>query len=160
MEILEQSNRLYSSRYQLPLIAFCTLHLCDAFVRYSHDEPVASAVARFCLQAMQQNRAGFELCGPLQELFRRTAVELKVELPHDVQELMEPQLYFGINHVLDACTRLSYTPPIEQALRHIDPSVPQEWQFQWRNQIDSHAGRGRKQSQNERYLQIHSLLNG
>ena len=159
IDILEHSNRLYSSRYQLPLISFCSLHLSDALVRHSPSNPPASETVQFCLETMQQTRTGFAICGPLQELFRRTAVQCKVDLPANLDDLMQPHQSFGLDDILDACTRLEYTQPLEQILHRIDPSIAEDWPHHWQRQIIAPEGQPRRPSTIER-LSIHALLNG
>lgn len=157
--ILGHSHSLYTSRYQLPLISFCTLHLSDALVRHSPSDPPASETVQFCLETMQQTRTGFAICGPLQALFRQTAIQCKVTLPTNLEDLMMPQEEFGLDAILDACTRLEYTQPLDQVLRRIDPSIAEEWPYYWQRLIISPEGQARRPSTSERFS-IHSLLNG
>lgn len=159
IEILEHSRRLYSSRYQMPLMSFCTLHLGDALVRHSPKEPPAPQVVHFCLGIMQQTRTGFAICGPLQELFRRTAVECGVDLPDSIDSIMGPVAHYTVDDILDACTRLSYTQPFDQILRHIYECIAEDWQSEWRRIIIAPGGAPRRQSSSGKYLQINSLLN-
>lgn len=159
VDILQHAHRLYSSRYQLPLVTFCSLHVSDALVRYSPDDPPALQTVQFCLETMQQTRAGFAICGPLQELFLQTAIKCHVELPVEIEKLMEPRQHFGVDDILDACTRLEYTPPLDEILHHIDPDVAQEWPYQWQRLILNPGGKARRASSSERFLQITSLLN-
>ena len=158
IDILDHSRRLYSSRYHMPLMTFCTLHLGDALVRHSPQEPPASIVVEFCLSTIEETRAGFALCGPLQELFRRTAIECGVDLPDNIDALMGP-IQYAVDQILDACTRLAYTQPLDQVLRRILKTIADEWSFEWRRLIIAPGGVPRRQSSSGRYLQINSLLN-
>ena len=158
MDILDHARRLYSSRYHMPLLTFCTLHLGDALVRHSPKEPPASLVVEVCLKTIQETRAGFAICGPLQELFRRTATECGVALPDYIDDLMGPSKY-TVDQILDACTRLSYTQPFDQVLRHILPTVADNWSDEWRRIIIAPSRAPRRQSSSGKYLQIGSLLN-
>ena len=158
MNILNHARGLYSSRYHMPLLTFCTLHLSDALVRHSPMQPPAPLVVDVCLRTIQETRVGFSICGPLQELFRRTATECGVALPDYIQNLMGPSNY-TVDQILDACTRLSYTLPLDQALRHILPTVAHDWPDEWRRIIIAPAGPSRQQSSSGKYLQIGSLLN-
>ena len=158
LDILDHSRRLYSSRYHMPLMTFCTLHLGDALVRHSPLAPPASNVVGFCLESIQQTRVGFALCGPLQQLFRRTAVECGVTVPDDIEALIGP-LQYTVDQILDACTRLAYTQPFDQILRHILKTIAEEWSYEWRRLIVEPGGAPRRQSSSGRYLQINSLLN-
>ncbi len=158
MEILHHSRRLYSSRYQMPLMTFCTLHLGDALVRYSPEQPPASTIVEYCLSTIKETRAGFAICGPLQELFRRTAVECGVELPDNIDDLMGPFQY-AVDQILDACTRLVYTQPFDQVLRHILSTIADDWSYEWRRIVMAPGAAPRRQSSRGRYLPIDSLLN-
>lgn len=159
IDILEHSNRLYSSRFQLPLMSFCILHLSDALVRHSPSDPPASEMVQFCLQTLKQSRTGFAICGPLQELFCQTAIQCKVALPANLDDLMQPHQDFGVDDILDACTRLEYTQPLDQVLRRIDPSVAEDWPYYWQRLIIAPEGQSRRPSTSDRFS-IHSLLNG
>lgn len=158
MEILHHSRRLYSSRYHMPLMTFCTIHLGDALVRHSPREPPATTVVEYCLSTIKETRAGFAICGPLQELFRRTAVECGVELPDNIEDLMGPFQY-AIDDILDACSRLTYSQPFDQILRHIFSTIADDWSQEWRRIIIAPRSGPRRQSSSGMYLQINSLLN-
>lgn len=159
IDILQHAHRLYSSRYQLPLVTFCSLHISDTLVRHSPDTPPAVQTVEFCLKTMQQTRIGFAICGPLQELFLQTARKCNVELPVEIEALMEPRPNLGVDDILDACTRLEYTLPLDQVLRHIDPEVAQDWPFQWQRLILDRGDQARRPSISDRPMQITSLLN-
>ncbi|MCJ1468122.1 hypothetical protein MMC07_006750 [Pseudocyphellaria aurata] len=159
VDILQHAHRLYSSRYQLPLVTFCSLHISDTLIRHAPDDPPASQTVQFCLETMQQSRLGFGICGPLQELFLRTAMKCNVDIRVDIDELMKPRQHFGVDDILDACTRLDYTLPIGQALHHIDPGVAQDWPYQWQRLILNPVEQARRPSLSEKFLQITSLLN-
>jgi len=161
LEVLEHSRRLYSARYHLPLMGFCTLHLCDALIRYSPNQPPATDVVRFCLDTLRESRAGFSISAPLQELFRRTAVDLKIPLPDNYEELMDPEATYGIDDILDACGRLTYGQPTDQIIRHMDPDIGTTWPEEWRLVTSSTASHNRPQLGNDsrRTMQINTLLN-
>lgn len=108
---------------------------------------------------MQRTRIGFAICGPLQELFRRTAVECNVELPGNIASMMEPIQDFGLDDILDACTRLSYTQPLDQVLPHIDPAIAVDWPYQWQRLIFASGGEARRPMIGERSMNISTLLN-
>lgn len=162
MEMLEHCRRLYSSRYLSPLVTMCTLHISDAVIRHSL-QPQNSKFARdtilFCFESLQEAGAGFRICGPLQELFRRTVVGSSLSLPDNLEDLMEPPQNFGVDEILGACTRLEYTQPLSQVLNHIDPSIGSDWQHYWQSLIMAPEGQFTKPTTTERYLQIPSLLN-
>ena len=135
------------------------MHLCDALVRYSPNEPKAPEVVIFCLEVLNQTREGFAVCGPLQELFRQTAVECNVEIPNELRYLVGTLNHYDMDSILDACTRLSYTQPLDQILRHIDPNIGRDWNEEWRKFIVERQGQARRPSSSGRYLQIGNILN-
>ena len=100
------------------------------------------------------------MCGPLSSLFRRTSNELGVELPADIDERIGKSVEYSLDDILDACTRLSYRQPTEQALRHMDSSIAADWATEWEKQIvEPKLKHSRRESSSGRYLQIGSLLN-
>ena len=152
VEPLGHAQRLYSARYFLPVVSFCLVHLCDALISYSPQEPPVSETLGFCLQALQQNHAGFALCGPLQSLFIQRAEECGIRIPKHLEKLVDAIDGCSIDDVLDACTRLSYMEPLDQIIRYIDPAIAKEWNGEWEIQI---IGRKRGPEQ----LQIGNILN-
>ncbi|KAL8801734.1 MAG: hypothetical protein Q9182_004273 [Xanthomendoza sp. 2 TL-2023] len=136
-EILEQYRRLYSTRYLMPLLSFCIVHLGDALIRYSPRDPPASATVEFVLGLLQQASVGFPVCGPLQELFQRTAVECGVKLPPNVEAIIGTPGGYGVDDILDACTRLDYKQPVDQSVRHIDENVAAEWPSKWQEIVNN-----------------------
>lgn len=162
MEILEHRRRLYSARYLSPLVMMCTLHISDAVIRHSpqpQDSKFALETILFCFESLQEAGAGFKICGPLQELFRRTVVGSSLSLPDNLEDLIRPPEKFGVDQILGACTRLEYTQPLSQVLKHIDPSIGSDWLHYWQSLIKAPEGQFTKPTTTERYLQIPSLLN-
>jgi hypothetical protein len=159
VEPLEHSRRLYSSRFSLPLMSFCLIHLCDALVRYSPQVPPAAQTARFCLDVLHQTRPGFALCGPLQSLFYQATQECGVQLPPEMSDTVDSFNHYVVDDILDACTRLSYTQPLDQILHHIDPQIAQDWAGEWEKQIKARKGKARRESTSGRYLQLANILN-
>ena len=152
VEPLDHAQRLYSARYSMPVMSFCLVHLCDALLSFSPTEPPASETIAFCLHVLQETRAGSALCGPLQNLFSRRAEECGVQIPEELEKLADSLNAFPVDDILDACTQLSYTEPVEQILRYIDPAIAKEWNEEWEIQII-----GRKRSRE--HLQIENILN-
>lgn len=158
MEPLSHAKRLYSSRYLSPLMMFCLVHLGDAVISYSPQDPPARETLRFCLQTLQQTRAGFALCGPLQCLLTQRAEGCGISIPEDLRELAESFDHYAMDDILDACTRLTYAEPLDQIMRHIHPAIAKEWNGEWEAQIIARK-RGRIESVGERYLHIDNILN-
>ncbi|KAI4251629.1 MAG: hypothetical protein L6R42_008310 [Xanthoria sp. 1 TBL-2021] len=104
VELLEHYRRLYSTRYLMPLLCFCIVHLGDALMRNSPEEPPASNTVEFSLMLLQQASVGFPICGPLQELFKRSAFDCGAKMPANVDEITAPLGSYGVDDILDACT--------------------------------------------------------
>jgi hypothetical protein len=156
LEHISHCMRLYSCRYNMPLTAFCVVHLGDALVNAREIPP--PDVVTFCLDVLEQNRAGFPVCGPLQQVFWQRARDRGVELPEDVQaNLALSDNRYGVDELLDACLRLSYAQPNDQIRRYIDSGIGDTWREEWNKQIGS-AG-FRRTSTADRTIQITSLLN-
>ncbi|KAL8690592.1 MAG: hypothetical protein Q9218_003996 [Villophora microphyllina] len=137
IRVLEHSRRLYSARYLTPLISFCIIHVGDVLVRYTPHDPSGTQVVEFCLSMLQEASPGFPICGPLQELFRRTAVECGVELPSNIEEISGNLGSYGMDDILDACTRLDYKQPVDQSTRHVDENVEEEWSSKWQQIVEN-----------------------
>ncbi len=68
--------------------------------------------------------------------------------------------HYVMDDILDACTRLSYTQPIDQILLRIDPEIAKDWAGEWQRQVVAAIGRDRRGSSSSgRYMQIGNLLN-
>ncbi|KAI4086429.1 MAG: hypothetical protein LQ344_007565 [Seirophora lacunosa] len=161
--ILEHMHQLYTGRFLMPLLSFCTIHLGDPLVRYSPDDPPAANVVEFCLGLLQQASPGFPINGPLQELFRRTAVECGASLPPNVEQLTGQLGNYGMDDILDACTRLDYKQPVDQSVRHVDENIADDWPSKWEQIVDGperpqSPDSTRKASPSEKHLRIESLL--
>ena len=144
----------------MPLLSFCVVHVCDSLVRFSPQEPPASDTVEFCLEVLQQTSAGFALCGPLQSLFCRTAEECGVQFSDEMRAFIGSFDHYVMDDILDACTRLSYTQPLDQILFRIDSEIANEWPGEWRRQVVAASEQDpRGSSSSGRYLQIGNLLN-
>lgn len=159
LELLEHSRRLYTTRYQTPLLSFCILHLGDFLIRHSPADPPATDVVVFCLEMLSKTSAGFAICGPLSALFRGTAKECGIPLPKDLDDRVGEPREYTIDDILDACTRLTYVQPIEQILRHMDRSVVDDWATEWQKQVVNPSEQHQRQdSFGRNYMAIESLL--
>ncbi|KAL8822526.1 MAG: hypothetical protein Q9191_006739 [Dirinaria sp. TL-2023a] len=160
LEILEHSRRLYTTRYQTPLMSFCIVHLGDTIIRHSPQNPPASEVAVFCLEMLSETSAGFAICGPLSALFRQTLTEYGIALPDDLDDRIGSPVEYSLDDILDTCTRLTYVQPTEQILRHLDSSLAIDWGREWQQQVVENASRRRRLSSSGHHMDIGSLLNG
>lgn len=165
IRILQQFRRLYSTRYLLPLMSFCTVHVGDTLIRYTPHDPLGTQVVEFCLATLQEASAGFPICGPLQELFKRTADECGVQLPSNIEEITGNLGHYGMDDILDACTRLDYKQPIDQSVRHIDDKVEEEWANKWQQIIENPvrppppSPRWRRGLPSRKQMRIDNMLN-
>ena len=161
--ILKYSRQLYTTRHQLPLLSFCTLQLADMLVRECPEEPIASEVVSFCLESLAETKAGFAICGPLASLFRRTAEQQGIPLPPDIDSKIGRPIQYTVDDILDACTRLAYTMPLDQIYRHIDRAIAMEWPGEWERQVVATQREGRRSahgaSPSDQYMSIGALLN-
>jgi hypothetical protein len=115
---------------------FSILHLTDIVARFfpggveggSKDGPEA---IQFGMEALTQSRAGFAVAGPLQELLRKTAQECSMRLPTNAADIMAapapPRAIYRIDDLIDACTRPSYTQPINEIHSRYLPSLSADW---------------------------------
>lgn len=154
---IDHCKRLYSCRYGMPITAFCILHMGDALIQFSADDPPAPDVVSFVSEVMQQNQTGFPLCGPLQQMFRQGAEGQGVKLHEDAANSSASSSQYGLDSILDACTRLEYAQPVDQIRRYIDRSIGEQWHDEWSQQMS--PSRTRRYSTAERSMQITSVLN-
>ena len=155
-DLMTQSTRLYSCRFHAPLTTLCLLHVGDVLMRHGIKELSYSVptVAKDFLYAMQETRSGFAVCGPLQQMYRLTLKSQGIPLPDDIDDHMGPDTRYDVDDLLDSCTRLSYTQPVEHIAAFFHPEIAEEWQQEWQKQ--SEQSREQKKA---RYLHIQSLLN-
>jgi hypothetical protein len=113
-EALRAYKELYTCRFQPSLQTFCLLTACDILIRYSPKCPDSTGVVECCLEYLKETAdgaSGFALCGPLQEMFRRSAVECGVKMPDNLEELMGQRTY-GPESMVDATLSLTYKQPV------------------------------------------------
>ena len=153
LEFLQLARQLYTSRFCMPLISFCTVYLGDAmFVASPRLHPGLpergpSQVFRLCLELLQQTRAGFAVCGPIQKGFYNRAMEHGIIIPDDMGEVLGSFAHYDMDSVLAAFTRLSYAHPLKRLLPMIHPGIAEEWPA------------ARRKSRTDRTVRIASLLN-
>lgn len=110
-----------------PLQLFCTVHLCDAFVRQHPQDSSTADTIRFCLESLQEAKTGYPLAGPLQQMFRLSMGEYNVSVPKALERLIGNTSRYGLEEFLDACTRVSYQQPFGQILPNLDLSLGEEF---------------------------------
>ena len=153
LELLQSAQQIYTSRFTLPLISFCTVYLGDALLVHSSHlrngppNKSSSQVVRTCLELLQQTRPGFPLCGPLEKLLCDRAMGHQVPIPDEVGEILGSFAHYDVDSILDTCSGLSFTQPLDRLLPRIHPQIAKDWPTAWR------------ESQPERVVKIASLLN-
>jgi len=132
----EHYRTQYTCRYQPVLQMFSILHLTDIAARFfpggveggSKDGPEA---IQFGMEALTQSRAGFPVAGPLLQMLRRTAQECSIRLPVNVPDITAapspPRAIYRIDDLIDACTRPSYTQPLNEIHSRYLPSLSADW---------------------------------
>jgi len=160
LETLDAYRKLYTCRYQLPFQTFCLLQMCDLLIRFSPAQPPAKDVVYFCLEALKESsngRGGFTICGPLQEMFRQSAVECSIPLPKDLYDLMGSSSQYSLDNLLDAYTRVSYVQPVSQITDKLDATFAQDWAEEWQKLMETSTSARKRDG--GRSMQIMSLLN-
>ena len=155
---------------------FSVLHLTDVVVRFfpggmeggAKDGPEAM---QFAIEALKQSRAGFPVARPLQEMLRRTAKECSIPLPRNLNDIMplprKSQQIYRLDDFIDACTRKTYTQPVEEIHAKYAASFSTDWITEGpaHGFLASASGPSRLRipSAEERgaqsLMQIHNLLN-
>lgn len=152
----------WSCRYSPPLQSFCLLHLCDTLVRYGDSPENSMEVTKFCMENLEETadgKGGFSVCGPLQKAFFQTAKDCGVPITDNFPNLISSLPPLNTDNILDACTRLSYTQPVDQVISILDPSIGQDFEKGWRDLIDGHEPEMDQAGSGKEYMQISSLLN-
>jgi len=155
-------KELYSCRCQPSIQSFCLLHACDVLIRFSRTQPSATTVVENCLLYLKEaadGRGGFSVCGPLQEMFRRSAIECHVRLPDNIYELMGEDTNYTSEMLLDASTRLSYRQPVERVVANMEDTISADFVQQLGDGIKALNGHGGRAASNIRKIQIDELLN-
>ncbi|MCJ1433214.1 hypothetical protein MMC27_002573 [Xylographa pallens] len=148
LTILKKYRELYTCRYEQPLQAYCLVHICDALIRFDASPPTElTDVVRTGLSILKEAsdaHGGYAVCGPLQEAFRKAAVECNVALPAEIDDLMrydpkDPKR-MDIDAIINATSRLSYTQPIFQAVMCKSTTFGDEFADEWRKFAEGEMG--------------------
>ncbi|KAG0649396.1 Nitrogen assimilation transcription factor nirA [Hyphodiscus hymeniophilus] len=126
----------YTCRYQPVLQMFGVLQLSDVICRFFPNgdngagKDGASAV-QFGLEVLIQSYVGFPVAGPFQEMLRRTANDCSISLPKYISDHLAtprpPKQRYGMDDLIDACSRLSYVQPTEEIHIMYLPSFSVDW---------------------------------
>lgn len=135
--LLDQHYRTqYTCRYQPVMQMFGVLHLTDVVCRFfpnAVDGPSKDGVQalQFGMEVLIQSCLGFPIAGPFQEMLRRTAQECSVPLAKNVSDRLAPprppKQSYGIDDLIDACTRASYVQPADEIHKRYLPSFSVDW---------------------------------
>jgi hypothetical protein len=84
---------------------------------------------QFGIEALMQSRAGFPVAGPLQEMLHITGKECSIRFPMNelVPLPIPPKGIYRLDDLIEACTRLSYTQPINEIHSKYLPSISADW---------------------------------
>ncbi|MCJ1320984.1 hypothetical protein MMC15_006325 [Xylographa vitiligo] len=155
-------RELFTCRYQPSLQTFYLLHVCDVLVRFSPSQPSSSDVVQFCLENLRETadgRGGFAICGPLQEMFRRTAEICGAPIPEDLENIMGSGVEYTTEDFLNACTRLSYKQPVENIILNMDRHITIDFAHEWKELIDTSGDSSTGPSERVKSMRIDNLLN-
>ena len=123
-------------RYFTPLVTFCSLHICDAIAHWSCNEQEQIAAVFLCCEILDRNRAGFKLCGPLMQMFRTAVAEYSgFDISDELDQRYGGRDQYSMDEILDASTRLTYTIPVAQLTRWLDPEFETQWPGEWAKQM-------------------------
>lgn len=154
---------------------FAVLHLSDTIARFfpggvegrSKDGPEA---IQFGLEVLMQSAVGFPVAGPLQEMLRREAKACSIRLPKsfDLMVSTKPAYpAYRIDDLIDACTRPTYTQPLNELIPRYVPSFSADWAVEepsagFRETTSGSSMRGpsvEERGAAQNLMDIHNLLN-
>lgn len=135
--LLDEHYRMqYTCRYQPVLQMFGVLNLTDVICRFfpynvdGQSKDGARAI-QFGMEVLMQSYAGFPVAGPFQDMLRKTANECSVALPKNVSDILvlphPPKQRYGMDDLIDACTRPSYVQPAEEIHTRYLASFSVDW---------------------------------
>ncbi|KAH6699924.1 hypothetical protein BKA61DRAFT_212174 [Leptodontidium sp. MPI-SDFR-AT-0119] len=114
---------------------FAVLYLTDIIARFFPGGMEGGGkdgfeAVQFGMEVLTQSRVGFPIASTLQEMLRRTSNECSIRLSWNPTEFMaipRPLKVYRMDDFLDACTRPTYTQPIDQIHLKYVPSFSSEW---------------------------------
>ena len=125
--VLVQYCEMYNFDHQSPIQLFCTLHVCDALVRYNRDDPAIAQVIEFALQSLQEASVGYPIAKILRDTFRQHVLERHLSLPAKVAEQLDHRSPYLPHDVQNAFTRSTYQQPITQLLPVLESSLGRDF---------------------------------
>ena len=162
LALLIRYCQAYSATYLHPILLFCLVHICDAIITHDRASQATFQTIRFCIEALEEAKAGYPLAGSLQQMFATAVADCNIQLPPDLQGFIaEPSMY-QLDKLLNAVTRPTYQAPISLLLPNLRPGLAQEFMDAWQRASATMDGDSRSEvesTQPQRSMQISSLLN-
>lgn len=158
VKLLHVSVRDNLCRYFTPLVTFCILHLCDTVAHWSLDKAEKVSAVLLCCEILDRNRRGFKLCGPLMQMFRAVIDQYSgIDVADELERRYGIRDQHTVEEILDASTRLSYTIPVGQITRWLDPKFHGQWAEEW----IEHMGtvKRRRQSNASHPMRLEDVMN-
>jgi hypothetical protein len=105
-------------------------------------KPKVEQVVRECLETLSEALPGFPCVGPLQAMFCESVLSCGYDLPMDVDQIMGGRSWksFSREEKLDCCERLTYAQPVDMLAERLDPSIPSNFEDEWKAFIENHGG--------------------
>ena len=163
LALLIRFCQAYGASYLHPILLFCLVHLCDAIITHDRASPSALQTIRFCIETLEEAKAGYPLARSLQQMFATAVGDCNLQLPPDLQGFIadEPSMY-QLEKLLNAVTRPTYQAPISLLLPNLRPGLAQEFMDAWQRASATMDGDSRSEvesTQPQRSMQISLLLN-
>ena len=157
IKLLQLSLVGNTCRYFVPFITFCTIHLCDAVAHWSLNQAEKVAAVRLGCEILERNRAGFQICGPLLQLFRTTIDQYSgIDISNELDGRYGVRDQHTMDEILDASTRLTYTMPVAQISKWLDPNFQSQWPHEWVRQMGNIR---RRRSSAARPMRLEDVMN-
>lgn len=131
IRLVEYLHRKNVTRYSMPSVAFCVCHLGETIIRYSEQLQEKIQVITLCLEVMEVNRNGFNVCGPLSQILRTNAAQEGLNIDEILPEHLNRPTDYDVDAILDCTTRLNFAQPVRAMARWLAPQVWQEWPGAW-----------------------------
>jgi hypothetical protein len=132
----EHYHTLDICRYQPIMQMFAILHLTDVIARFFPNVPHnhgkdGPAAVRLAIDVLAKSRPGFPVARTFLELIHKTAKDIIIPLPNDLEEsfhLLHPsRSRFLLDDTIDTCTRTTYTQPAYSIQMRFSPTISSDW---------------------------------
>ncbi|KAL8838753.1 MAG: hypothetical protein Q9170_002002 [Blastenia crenularia] len=125
--LLVQYCDIYTFCHQTPIQLFCTVHVCDALLRYNPNDAAISEVIMFALQSLEEASIGYPIAKILRDSFRQAVFERHLTLPAKVGEQLDQKSPYLPHDIQNAFTRSTYQQPTTQILPALDLSLGKDF---------------------------------